>query len=923
MTAVLDQTLAQGLNLHQQGKTAEARVCYELVLRTAPRNTDALHLLGLLVAAEGEIDRGTKLIQEATRIQPRYPAALFNLGNLLYRQDRFEEAAASFQRAVALQPKFADAYRNLGNTFVALERFADAAAAFQRAAKLNPIADLHYNLGYALQKLGKLDEAILSFRQAIALKADFANAHRDLGQSLHALGEIEAATNALQRAVAIAPTDASAWRSLGACHQAAEDPDEAMACYRKALEIDPEFTVALKQRAFRLLQQRRLSDAAVALRQAGILVPLARNSRPEDIPRSIVQQRHECLVELPGGPVMLTFSIVVSDYGSSVLVCAPAFFQVATGATITEALERLHGQVFGTTTPQVIAHEPARSTPESETGPSRFEIPEQADLVYLFGYHLEQSQHWREALECLRHAAALGFNKHDFLFHQGRLSAFLGHLDEAISLHSRGLAACLRDGKNPAVLGTVEIPACLRDRPTAGIFELLREFRARFSVGHDGHHLSSPANVCADSKSGDSADGTELLKRLVQIEAHNHLAEDLINYYCDFKTAYRIYERRAQLQQEWRAEGDADNQDILFLGSDWTRNIGHIAFIGVLVKMRELGLAPWRHIVLLVHEKKLANRAYLDCWRQHIHIIDDESQVARFEPLVTVFGFRFSTLFPISGRSSLYTNKLGSAVETAWEAAGKAPLLRLSPEAKQIGWNSLVALGVPAGSWFVCLHVRESGYYREAGEARNAPIDSYLPAIKAITDRGGWVIRLGDASMSPLPKMAQVADYARSEAKSPAMDVFLCAQCRFMIGTNSGLSHVPYSFGVPVLITNWAITGGFPYFRRNGLFQPKLIYSKKQDRVLPFREMLSEEWRSRSYKAAALEAEAAQLIDNSPEDIADITSEMLEQCDGASIDSDDEALLQRQFRELLTGEFVDGLPKIGRGFLKRHSALLP
>ena len=41
-------------------------------------------------------------------------------------------------------------------------------------------AEAHYNLGITLQELGRLDEALASYKQAIALKPDFAEAHRML-----------------------------------------------------------------------------------------------------------------------------------------------------------------------------------------------------------------------------------------------------------------------------------------------------------------------------------------------------------------------------------------------------------------------------------------------------------------------------------------------------------------------------------------------------------------------------------------------------------------------------------------------------------------------------------------------------------------------------------------------------------------------
>ena len=93
---------------------------------------------------------------------------------------------------------------------------------------------------------------------------------------------------------------------------------------------------------------------------------------------------------------------------------------------------------------------------------------------------------------------------------------------------------------------------------------------------------------------------------------------------------------------------------------------------------------------------------------------------------------------------------------------------------------------MPPDAWFVALHVRESGFWKSLDTKfpnnRSADIATYLPAIREITRRGGWVIRVGDAEMGALPPMEHVIDYAHSPAKSDWMDVFLYGGCRFFIG---------------------------------------------------------------------------------------------------------------------------------------------
>jgi tetratricopeptide (TPR) repeat protein len=52
-------------------------------------------------------------------------------------------------------------------------------------------AEAHYNLGNTLQELGRLDEALASYTQAIALKPDFADAHLNLCELLEKMNRID------------------------------------------------------------------------------------------------------------------------------------------------------------------------------------------------------------------------------------------------------------------------------------------------------------------------------------------------------------------------------------------------------------------------------------------------------------------------------------------------------------------------------------------------------------------------------------------------------------------------------------------------------------------------------------------------------------------------------------------------------------
>jgi tetratricopeptide (TPR) repeat protein len=64
-------------------------------------------------------------------------------------------------------------------------RVEEAIESYRRAiAARGDFAEAHNNLGSALAVMGKLEDAIACYRQAIALRPGYANAHANLGNAL-------------------------------------------------------------------------------------------------------------------------------------------------------------------------------------------------------------------------------------------------------------------------------------------------------------------------------------------------------------------------------------------------------------------------------------------------------------------------------------------------------------------------------------------------------------------------------------------------------------------------------------------------------------------------------------------------------------------------------------------------------------------
>ena len=73
----------------------------------------------------------------------------------------------------------------------------------------------HYILGNYYLNLGKLEEAIIAYQQAIQIDPNHANAYFNLGLAYGRQGQLEQAIAAYQQAIQIDPNDADVYTNLG------------------------------------------------------------------------------------------------------------------------------------------------------------------------------------------------------------------------------------------------------------------------------------------------------------------------------------------------------------------------------------------------------------------------------------------------------------------------------------------------------------------------------------------------------------------------------------------------------------------------------------------------------------------------------------------------------------------------------------
>jgi putative glycosyltransferase (TIGR04372 family) len=430
----------------------------------------------------------------------------------------------------------------------------------------------------------------------------------------------------------------------------------------------------------------------------------------------------------------------------------------------------------------------------------------------------------------------------------------------------------------------------------------------------------------------------EEAERLLIYDNYGQLAEDVF-LLGRFDESFQLYQKMLDYQERIRTplpKGlvrrlmaldpriDPD-KPIRLLAYEWVTQFGHIGLLDGYIKMARLGMYPRVNHVLLAPQNKVSNPDYLAYWNQYFTIVRDSDLVDDLFPYQRMIGDSFMA-YPGKGGIAEPWTRAAARAHITWARQGRAPLLKVSDEDMALGAKTLAALGVPEGAWYAGLHVREGGYYGESSGGmsthRNAAIEDYLPAVQAVTERGGYIIRLGDTSMRPLPEMERVVDYARSPVKSAGADIFFCGTSRFVIGTTSGLTTACLSFGTPMVLVN-CISNDWQLWSAETDFIVKPVWDLRGKRYLTFPEVYSQPIQGFLINAGVMRRHGFEAVRNTAEEIEAAVRYKLDLIDGRVRRPPDIQEPMRSYRRAMANNpMMFGAACPVPQFLEQHRVLL-
>lgn len=228
----------QGDVLSVLGQTENAIASYCRALEIEPQFFVALTSMGDAQRLLGQHDAALDSYLRAASIHPDVALLHMKLGTTFQAVGEPDAALKAMARAVALDPDSSIVHFQAGNLYDELGNFAIAMAHYQSAIAIQPDAQSLNNLAIVQRKLGRLDDAFASCRQALALKPDCVEAHCNLGLALQEAGQFEQALSSLQLALEYDPASPLVHCNLATVLLDLNRLQEAQSSCRLALDID-------------------------------------------------------------------------------------------------------------------------------------------------------------------------------------------------------------------------------------------------------------------------------------------------------------------------------------------------------------------------------------------------------------------------------------------------------------------------------------------------------------------------------------------------------------------------------------------------------------------------------------------------------------------------------------------------------------
>ena len=181
---------------------------YQHMLEATDDNYVAHYLLGNELLRQRKFDEALANNRQAVEVEPRSARAHFYLGVAFQTLQRADEAAKEYQTSLALNERYFLAHLNLGAILLSRRQYADAKREFERAAELEQDDGRAVaNLAVVALEVGDYAQAIAYGQRALQIDRSLSMCHRFLALALQKQGRLDEAIEESRRLLAVFPKD--------------------------------------------------------------------------------------------------------------------------------------------------------------------------------------------------------------------------------------------------------------------------------------------------------------------------------------------------------------------------------------------------------------------------------------------------------------------------------------------------------------------------------------------------------------------------------------------------------------------------------------------------------------------------------------------------------------------------------------------
>jgi protein O-GlcNAc transferase len=199
-----------GLAFKMQDDAVDAIPELEAAEKLNPSAPEPPYALGLLYLQAGRYADAARELSTSLKLQPENGEEWATLGSVYNHLDKLPEAEAALQEAIRRLPGQPDPHLTLAAVLVKQNQPAEATAERKKAADLmranmnRQRAEVAGNSGNSLLKNGKVEDAIVEFRNALSYDPDYMQAHLGLAAALQRQGNSAEAAVERQKAETLA-----------------------------------------------------------------------------------------------------------------------------------------------------------------------------------------------------------------------------------------------------------------------------------------------------------------------------------------------------------------------------------------------------------------------------------------------------------------------------------------------------------------------------------------------------------------------------------------------------------------------------------------------------------------------------------------------------------------------------------------------